>query len=521
MAALAAAPPFHDSALEGLDAPARAIIILSHHHGVDDDELATILDSTPSEVARRREDAMARVVALDAVSPRTATALEPPDASTVAPPRDGPTVLDGLLRVMAGAYLALLLAAVLLYKAAFLEMLLVDPVLTAYGLVVCAYIISRFGLSLIYRSALDRGLEPAVAVVMPAFNEEAAIAGSLRSLLALDYPRDKLKIVAVDDGSTDRTLAEMRAVAAADPRMRVIAFPENRGKRAAMAAGIRTTGAEIVAFVDSDSELEPDALRQLVQGFADPKVGAVCGHADVLNVGESWLTRMQAVRYYAAFRVVKAAESVFGTVTCCSGCFSAYRREAIEPRLGWWEQQRFLGRQSTFGDDRSLTNCVMRDWKTRYEAKAVSHTIVPAGFSKFMRQQLRWKRSWTRESLIVSGFVWRRNPAASLAVYVGIALPLVAPVVAVRAVLWQPLIGAGGPPVIYLVGVYAMALAYGLYYAVRHDRYDPLWIFGVVFCFFYLVFLLWQTYYAMATARASGWGTRPTTAIPAPAGNSP
>ena len=113
--------------------------------------------------------------------------------------------------------------------------------------------------------------------------------------------------------------------------MQVIDFPENRGKRAAMAAGIRATDAEIVAFVDSDSVLEEDAVRELVQGFAEEKVGAICGHADVLNVRATWLTRMQAVRYFVAFKVVKAAESVFSAVTCCSGCFSAYRREAILP----------------------------------------------------------------------------------------------------------------------------------------------------------------------------------------------
>ena len=96
----------------------------------------------------------------------------------------------------------------------------------------------------------------------------------------------------------------------------------------------------------------------------------MCGHADVLNVRESWLTRMQAVRYFVAFRVVKAAESVFNAVTCCSGCFSAYRREAIMPRLEWWESQTFLGVESTFGDDRSLTNCVLRDWRVVYEKKA-------------------------------------------------------------------------------------------------------------------------------------------------------
>jgi hyaluronan synthase len=292
----------------------------------------------------------------------------------------------------------------------------------------------------------------------------------------------------------------------------VIAFPENRGKRIAMAAGIRATNAEIVAFVDSDSELDPDALRRLVQGFADPRVGAICGHANVLNVAESWLTRMQAVRYFVAFRVVKAAESVFGTVTCCSGCFSAYRRAAILPRLAWWERQRFLGRRSTFGDDRSLTNCVLRDWRIRYEGTAISRTIVPATFRQFMRQQLRWKRSWTRESLIVGSFVWRKHPFAALSTYVGILLPIVAPLVAARAVALRPLLGDGGPPLVYLLGVYGMAVAYGLYYAVRHDRYDTLWIFGVVFCFFYIVFLLWQTYWAMLTARTAEWGTRPASA---------
>jgi hyaluronan synthase len=213
-----------------------------------------------------------------------------------------------------------------------------------------------------------------------------------------------------------------------------------------------------------------------------------------------------------AFKVVKAAESVFSAVTCCSGCFSAYRREAIMPHLEWWENQRFLGLPSTFGDDRSLTNCVLRTWKVRYEAAAVSHTIVPAGFSQFMRQQLRWKRSWTRESLIVGSFIWRKNPVAALCAYIGMLLPLVAPVVAMRALVWQPIFAGGSFPYMYVIGVYAMAVAYGLYYLMRRPRYDALWLFGVVFCFFYLAFLLWQTYYAILTARSVSWGTRDATA---------
>jgi hyaluronan synthase len=519
-----------------LDPGSRALLDLTLRHGVSDEQLAKLVGADSDEIALRRERAMDEVIAKSGLAP--APALDPEEAAAkagdvdavaqrilaearaareetverAAPLREAAGRLDLFLRFIAAGYLLLLLVAVVVYKGAFIEMLTVDPILTAYGLAVCGYIITRFIFSMVYRTGRDRGIEPRVAIIMPAFNEEGAIGRSLRSLLQVDYPQAKLEIVAVDDGSTDHTLAAMRAVAADEPRVSVIAFDRNRGKRAAMAAGIRATDAEVVAFVDSDSVLEPDALRKLVQGFADPKVGAMCGHANVLNLKESWLTRMQAVRYFVAFRVVKAAESIFGAVTCCSGCFSAYRREAIIPKLEWWESQSFLGIQSTFGDDRSLTNCVLRDWKVKYEANAVSHTAVPTQFHQFMRQQLRWKRSWTRESLIVSRFIWRKNPLAALSTYVGMILPLVAPIIAVRTVIWQPIFGGGGVPLVYALGVYAMAIAYGLYYAARHPRYDHLWIFGVGFCFFYLCFLLWQTYYAIFTVRTSEWGTRPATA---------
>ena len=426
--------------------------------------------------------------------------------------RRQPTLLDHLARVGASAYLVVLLVAVIAFKAIFADIVFVDPLFGIYGIVVCAYIISRFVFSAMYRPSEDHGLTPRVAIIMPAFNEEEAIAASLSSLLVLDYPPELLEIVAVNDGSTDATLARMEHVAAdAGGRVRVIDLGRNRGKRAAMAAGIRATDAEIIAFVDSDSVLEPDAMTRIVQGFHDPKVGAICGHADVLNLHDTWLTKMQAVRYFVAFKVCKAAESVFSAVTCCSGCFSVYRRSAVMPHLEWWEGQRFLGVESTFGDDRSLTNCVLRTYKVRYESQAVSHTIVPDNFSQFMTQQVRWKRSWTRESLIVGSFIYRKHPVAALSAYVGIALPLIAPIVALRAVVFMPVVEGAPAPIIYALGVYAMAVAYGLYYVLRRPTYSSIWVYGIVFCFFYLVFLLWQTYYAIITARTSAWGTRPST----------
>jgi hyaluronan synthase len=418
-------------------------------------------------------------------------------------------LLVRLLKGVAALYLVVLIVSVMAYKAAFISLMFSNVFFGVYSVCVAGYIVSRFVLSLFYRSSRDVALEPQIAIVMPSFNEQEAIGQSLRSLLELDYPIDKLQLIAVDDGSSDDTLAEMRRVADSAPgRVSVIDFPENRGKRAAMAAGIRASDAEVIVFVDSDSVVAPDALRALVQPFADPRVGAVCGHANVLNLRDSWLTRMQGVRYFVAFRVVKAAESVFGAVTCCSGCFSAYRREAILPRMAWWESQTFLGVESTFGDDRSLTNCVLRDWRVVYEKRAVSHTIVPTTFRGFLKQQTRWKRSWTRESLLVARFIWRKHPVAAFFTYLSILLPLIAPIAALHALVWGPLLHGGTLPLVYLAGIYSLAMVYSLYYVLFQDEYSLVWLYGVLFVFFYLAVMLWQTYYAIFTCRTASWGTR-------------
>lgn len=430
--------------------------------------------------------------------------------------------VNRIVKGFAAVYLVALIVAVMAYKASFIGLMFSNVFFGVYSISVASYILSRFLLSMFYRAKPDAGIEPPIAIVMPGFNEQDAIANSLRALLALEYPREKLELIAVNDGSTDDTLAEMQLVAAeSEGRVRVIDFPENRGKRAAMAAGIRASEAEVIVFVDSDSIVEPGALRLLVQPLADPRIGAVCGHADVLNLRESWLTRMQAVRYFVAFRVVKAAESVFNAVTCCSGCFSAYRREAILPRMDWWENQTFLGVESTFGDDRSLTNCVLRDWRIVYEKRAVSHTIVPSTFRAFVKQQTRWKRSWTRESLLVARFIWRKHPVAAFFTYLSIVLPLIAPVAAVHAIAWGPLLHGGGTlPLVYLAGIYSLAMVYSLYYLLFQDEYSLVWLYGILFVFFYLAIMLWQTYYAIATCRTASWGTRPATAGMAGGGGS-
>lgn len=374
-----------------------------------------------------------------------------------------------------------------------------------YSLGVTSYILSRFAIAGFYRRPRDVGYRPTVSVVVAAKNEEHAIARTLECIFESDYPRELMEVVAVDDGSTDATYREMERVRARYPELQLIRFPHNRGKRHGMAAGARVTSGEILVYVDSDSFLNKEALRQLVQGFADPGVGSVAAHASVANSRKNALTKMQTVRYYVAFRVLKAAESVFSSVTCCSGCCAAYRRSALLPILDDWLNQKFLGRPATFGDDRSLTNYILRTHKVIYDSTAKVRTIVPETYLQFLRQQLRWKKSWVRESLIAATFIWKKPPLMAISFYAGVLFPLVAPVVVLRALVYLPAM-SGHPSYAYVWGVFLMSLLYSAYYLIRQK--STLWLYGVYFCLLYMTLLTWQLPWAILTSWNNKWGTR-------------
>jgi hyaluronan synthase len=328
----------------------------------------------------------------------------------------------------------------------------------------------------------------------------------------VDYPRDKLEVVIVNDGSSDDTWEQMCKAAAEYPpgEVRCIDLGHNQGKRAAMAAGIRATSAEILVFVDSDSVPAPGSVRHLVQGFANRRVGAISGLTYVRNATTNLLTRMQAGRYYVSFQLLKSAESVLGAVACCSGCFSAYRRAAVMPVLENWERQRFLGVACTYGDDRALTNRVIRTgWITRYDARAEAWTDVPDKYGKFFRQQLRWKKSWAREGPILLSHVWRSRPVAFPSILLQTFAGLLSPVVIIYNVALGPVIGR--IPLLYILGLYLVSTAYALLYRVLRD--DGLWLYAFAATVFFIV-LSPQLLWAVARIRDGSWGTR-SAALPA------
>jgi hyaluronan synthase len=377
----------------------------------------------------------------------------------------------------------------------------------AYTVVVSGYVLSRFAMAALYRRPPEAGLEPHAAIIVPAYNEGSAVARTIDACLRLDYPRHKLEVVVINDGSSDDTWHHMKRAARRHPRgaVRCIDLGSNQGKRAAMAAGVRATTAEILVFVDSDSLPAPDGVRKLVQTFAKPKVGAVSGITYVRNAEANALTRMQQARYYVSFQLLKKAEAVVGAVACNPGCFSAYRRGAVLPVLARWENQRFLGTQCTFGDDRALTNMVLRTgWMSAYHSGACAWTEVPERYGKFFRQQLRWKKSWLREGPILMSHIWRTRPLAFPAVFIQTVAGLASPIVLLFNLFWRTA-ATGVFPMLYVIALYLVACAYGLLY--RTQRNDGLWKWAIFGTFFYIA-LSPQLIWAAIRIRDTSWGTR-------------
>jgi cellulose synthase/poly-beta-1,6-N-acetylglucosamine synthase-like glycosyltransferase len=178
------------------------------------------------------------------------------------------------------------------------------------------------------RTIAKADIEPTVAIVVAAYNEETVIAQRIENLLELDYPADRLQIVVTSDASSDRT----EPIALQYPGVQVIPNPRG-GKVAAQDRAVRQTDSEVVAFSDANCTWSPDALRTLVRAFADPDVAYVCGQLRILDAdggnkeGVYWTYEMKQ----------RAAESQLGSVTGGNGSIYAIRRSdyvEVDPRFG-------------------------------------------------------------------------------------------------------------------------------------------------------------------------------------------
>jgi cellulose synthase/poly-beta-1,6-N-acetylglucosamine synthase-like glycosyltransferase len=235
---------------------------------------------------------------------------------------------------------------------------------------------------------------PSVSLIVAAHDEEASIMHWVRSTLAFDYPRDRLEVVVVSDGSTDRTV-EWATKAGAD---RVLEVPRV-GKVAALNAAVDGARGEVLAFSDANSTWEPDALRRLVARLADPATGYVCGQLRLEGAsGDN-----QEGLYWRYEMAVRGLETRLAGITAGNGAINAVRREA------------YIALEPTRGQDISFPyELTKRGWRAVFEPTAIAAEPMAATLgSEFQRKRRMLTGAWA--TMLRHGMLSPRGYAAAYA----------------------------------------------------------------------------------------------------------
>ena len=352
---------------------------------------------------------------------------------------------------------------------------------------------------------------PSLSVIIPAYNEGRMVEMALNSVARADYPRELLEIICVDDGSTDDTWDYIDQARECHPCLiRTIRFPANRGKKAALHAGFVAARGEILATVDSDSVIEAAALRHLVAPLqADASIGAVAGNVKVYNRHQSFMGKMQGVRF-VNLDFLRASQSLYKTVICTPGSLSAYRRAALLPNLDAWLNQTFLKAPCHHSEDRALTNFILKSgYYSYYQRSAVVYTLVPETYAGVCRMYLRWERGNVRESCVMLGYLFTRyrRKYRLLPIVECVLTQMEGPLACLFfGVLLFSL--AVYPPILFkLLMLLGVGSFFGLIYYLCLER-DLEFVYGVLYSFYAFFLLQWIFPYAFFTVRDRRWLTR-------------
>ena len=383
---------------------------------------------------------------------------------------------------------------------------------TVYGIAALTFLSIKVIGSAVYRPILDEApADLKVAVVAAFYNEDpVAFARCLDSITSQTRKVDEIWVV--DDGSTsDECVAIARDMLAHVPGVVVHRFEENQGKRHAQGYAFALTTADVVVTIDSDTVLDESAIAEGLRAFSDDKVMAVTGNVRALNYRRNVLTRLIDMRYANAFLFERAAYSTVGSVVCCCGSLSFFRAEVVKENLEDFLHQTFMGVEVQYGDDRRLTQYALQKGVVRLQDTAVAYTLVPESLGHYRRQQLRWNKSFFRESLwAIHRFGPRRWPfwvsMAELSVWLMFTASLL------TAMYIRP--AATGNLVPWEFVAFAVILAYA-----RNVRYfgrpnEPVrsqlatFAMAPLYTVLHVVLLTPLRLWALLTLRKTGWGTR-------------
>lgn len=268
-----------------------------------------------------------------------------------------------------------------------------------------AVMVLTFGITLLLRACAkstflekDYRFEPRVSVLLPCFNEGQHVFQTIESIIASEYPPEKIEIIAVDDCSADDSFIWLQKAEATWPRVRAFRNPINSGKHHSLSNALSHSSGEIVICIDSDCIFDKRAIRELTACFVDDTIGAVGGRVGISNTQRNILTQCQTLVYYYAFQIMKMSQNWARNVTCISGCLFAIRREhflAIEDEV---KKRNWFGIGVRDGEDRYMTHLLLlKGLKTYIDITAQCWTPAPDNLRQLFMQQLRWRRSGLRD----------------------------------------------------------------------------------------------------------------------------
>jgi len=235
---------------------------------------------------------------------------------------------------------------------------------------------------------------PWVTVVVPAYQEAVVIENCVRSILRTSYPH--LDVVCVDDGSSDDTYARMLRLAAEHPQVTALR-QENAGKGAALNTGIAAARGEVLLLVDADGLFGPDTVSELLRGFRDERIGAVCGNDRPVNL-DRVQTKLLALISHVGTGLMRRAMDVLRCLPVVSGNVGAFRREVLAATGPL--------RTDTLGEDLELTWRVYEaGYRVAFAPRALVHAESPSTLRGLWRQRVRWARGLVQATDLHRGMI--------------------------------------------------------------------------------------------------------------------
>ncbi|KAF8985526.1 Hyaluronan synthase 3 [Entomortierella lignicola] len=279
----------------------------------------------------------------------------------------------------------------------------------------------------------------------------------------------------------------------------------HHGKRSAMYTGfviMLQQGIESVVVTDSDTYLDPAVCKELAFALAESSIiGAATGDVRIYNTG-TWVSFLSSIRYWFAFNLERGAQSFHSVVNCVSGPLGIYRMSIVAEIMDDWVHQSFLGVLCTYGDDRHLTNLVLREgYKVKFSPYAICYTDTPIRYIAWVTQQTRWSKSFFREIPIQLGCMHLHSPWMTYA----LLYQLIYPMMTVYSFVHCIYFGTGAQLAWWLVTTAFVGIIKTAY-AIKVTG-DKKFFFATAYGFFYMIGYIPAKMYAALTLYDNSWGT--------------